>query len=245
MYKVNFNNLDYIRSKLHTIKFKKLKSKFNCFRLQTKKTMSNSTATFFFFFVFLLVVSSTVSVADPEKTINEILPSFGFPPGLLPDSVSYTLSDEGSLIVQFASPCQIQLDDDLVSYDKTISATLKLGRINNLEGMKIRKLLIWLNVDSIQVDLPPGGSIYFKIGLINKTVGVEEFKNVHSCVAGVRYGNRSRFIHQYVCVLNIDRYFLIFSFLFILQIPPFQTSSLPKPSVETDANKQINKYNYN
>jgi len=129
--------------------------------------------------------SSTGAVVDPKKTVYETLSAFGLPPGLLPDSVvSYSLSKNGSFVVELAAPCYVQFEY-LVYYEKTISGTLKIGGIFDLEGVQVKKLLFWLSVDSIQVDLPPADSIYFEIGWISKKLDVEQFETVHSCGDGV------------------------------------------------------------
>ncbi|KMZ62397.1 hypothetical protein ZOSMA_46G00730 [Zostera marina] len=158
--------------------------------------MQNSPAAFTFLLslFFCSLVSSTGVVVDPKKTVYEILPTFGLPAGLLPDSVvSYSLSKDGSFVVELVAPCHVQFDY-LVYYDKTISGTLKLGGIFDLEGVQVKKLLFWFDVDSIQVDLPPTDSIYFEIGWISKTLDVDQFKTVRSCGDGVGLcGNNTGF----------------------------------------------------
>ncbi|XP_073140144.1 uncharacterized protein [Henckelia pumila] len=104
----------------------------------------------FFFFVFHLLVfcsSSFSTASNTEPTVYELLPKYGLPSGLLPDSVTnYTLDQDG-----------------------------------NFEGIEVQRFFFWFNVDEIKVDLPPSGSIYFNVGIINKKLDVDQFLTVRSC----------------------------------------------------------------
>ncbi|CAL1386146.1 unnamed protein product [Linum trigynum] len=143
-------------------------------------------------FSFLVIVLSVSTIhalsedpAAPLPSVYEILPKYGLPSGLLPDSVvSYTLDDDGNFAVTLAKPCYIQFDY-LVYYAEKITGKLSYGSITNLEGIKVQKLFLWLDVDKIEVDLPPADSIYFHVGFINKKLDVDQFETVHSCRDGV------------------------------------------------------------
>ncbi|KAH7861757.1 hypothetical protein Vadar_030426 [Vaccinium darrowii] len=94
---------------------------------------------------------SFLSAADDAPTVYELLPKYGLPSGLLPDSVkSYSLSpDNGSFVVELEKPCYIQFDY-LVYYDKRITGTLKYGSITDLKGIQVQRLFIWFDVDEIK-----------------------------------------------------------------------------------------------
>ncbi|XAR62896.1 hypothetical protein NMG60_11017813 [Bertholletia excelsa] len=132
----------------------------------------------------LLSVSaiSAHSGSDDKPTVYELLPKYGLPSGLLPDSVkSYSLSDDdGRFIVDLEDPCYVQFDY-LVYYEKRITGNLNYGSITHLEGIQVKKFFLWLDVDEIRVDMPPSNSIYFKVGIITKELDVDQFKTVHSC----------------------------------------------------------------
>ncbi|CAI9770547.1 unnamed protein product [Fraxinus pennsylvanica] len=143
-------------------------------------------------FVFLLssiVVKSSSLILSPdtpstaEPTVYEILPKFGLPSGLLPDSVtSYSLSKNGEFEVNLKKACYIKFDY-LVYYKKKITGKLKMGSITNLKGIQVKRFLFWFNVDEISVDLPPTDSIYFSVGIINKKLDLDKFRTVRSCKA--------------------------------------------------------------
>ncbi|KAF3534374.1 hypothetical protein DY000_02037875 [Brassica cretica] len=61
------------------------------------------------------------------------------------------------------------------------SRRISYGSVTKLEGIQVKRLFIWVDVDEIKVDLPSTDSIYFKVGFINKKLGIDQFKTVHSC----------------------------------------------------------------
>ncbi|XP_052187462.1 uncharacterized protein LOC127798153 isoform X3 [Diospyros lotus] len=124
---------------------------------------------------------AAIPAAGNDPTVYELLPKFGLPSGLLPDNVkSYSLSEDGSFVVQLEKPCYVQFDY-LVYYEKKITGKLKYGSIKKLKGIQVKRLLFWFDVDEITVDLPPSDSIYFQVGFINKRLDVSQFQTVHSC----------------------------------------------------------------
>ncbi|XP_042013171.1 uncharacterized protein LOC121761600 [Salvia splendens] len=129
-----------------------------------------------------LCASSPTDPPAPKPTVYEILPKFSLPSGLLPDSVvNYTLSDDGQFEVYLENPCYIQFDY-LVYYEQKITGKLSIGSITNLKGIQVQRFyFFWFDVDEIKVDLPPSGSIYFTVGIINKELEVDQFLTVRSC----------------------------------------------------------------
>ncbi|KAK2976997.1 hypothetical protein RJ640_019217 [Escallonia rubra] len=136
----------------------------------------------------LLLLILTATAAAAATTVYDILPEFGLPTGLLPDSVtSYTLSSDGAFTVTLPKPCYVQFDY-VVYYETKITGKLKMGSITDLKGIQVQRFLFWFDVDEIRVDLPPSDSIYFQVGLINKKLDVGQFNTVHSCRASVACG---------------------------------------------------------
>ncbi|KAK6925735.1 Protein of unknown function DUF538 [Dillenia turbinata] len=134
--------------------------------------------------LYLLPISSSISLLtnlSDNTTVYEILPKFGLPKGLLPDSVSdYALTDDGSFVVTLPKPCYVQFDY-LVYYESQITGQLKYGSIKNLKGIQVQRFFLWFDVDEIKVDLPPSDNIYFQVGLINKKLDAGQFQSIHSC----------------------------------------------------------------
>ncbi|KAJ7955401.1 Protein of unknown function, DUF538 [Quillaja saponaria] len=140
--------------------------------------------------IFFIANLPSFSLSDSEiPTVYDILPRFGLPSGLLPDSVrNYTLSEDGRFEVVLDKPCYVKFDY-LVYYDKTISGKLSYGSITDLKGIEVQRLFLWFDVDEIRVDLPPSENIYFQVGIINKKLDIDQFKTVHSCGKGVSAGS--------------------------------------------------------
>uniref|UniRef100_A0A7N0VKL1 Uncharacterized protein n=1 Tax=Kalanchoe fedtschenkoi TaxID=63787 RepID=A0A7N0VKL1_KALFE len=127
-------------------------------------------------------ISSGAQQIPSNATVYDILPLFGLPSGLLPASVqSYSFNpDDGRFVVVLPKPCYIQFDY-LVYYDVKITGVLKYGSITELQGIEVQRFWVWFDVDEIRVDLPPSNSIYFKVGVINKRLDVDQFQKVRSC----------------------------------------------------------------
>ncbi|KAH0733680.1 hypothetical protein KY290_000842 [Solanum tuberosum] len=136
--------------------------------------------------ILLLLLSSPSSLSlnlptNPNTTVYEILTKFNLPPGLLPSSVkSYSLSDDGTFEVLLEKPCYVEFEY-LVYYADKVTGKLSLGSITDLEGIEVKRFLLWLNVNEIRVDLPSSGSIYFQVGFINKKLDIKQFETLHSC----------------------------------------------------------------
>lgn len=133
----------------------------------------------------VLSLFSVVAITPAlSLSVHELFVMYGLPGGLLPDTVkTYTFSNDGQLIVHMESPCYIRFDY-LVYYDHQISAKISNGSISNLKGIEVQtSLLWWLSVDEIRVheDLSTADSIYFQVGIINKKLGISQFRAVQSC----------------------------------------------------------------
>ncbi|XP_043690702.1 uncharacterized protein LOC122641511 [Telopea speciosissima] len=137
----------------------------------------------FLFFASALAISSVS--ASNGITVYEILTQYGLPRGLLPDSVKkFSHTEDGNFVVELEKPCYIQFEN-MVSYDQKITGTIKYGSITNLDGIKVKRFFLWLDVQEIRVDLPPSGFVYFQVGLINKKLDAGQFQTVQSCKDGL------------------------------------------------------------
>ncbi|XP_073291523.1 uncharacterized protein [Primulina huaijiensis] len=154
-------------------------------RTHPEKSMASKIPKLFiFFFIFhhLITCSSSFPTAsNPEPTVYELLPKYGLPSGLLPDSVTnYTLDQDGNFEVNLKKPCYIKFEYT-VYYEKKITGKLSIGSITDLKGIEVQSFFFWFNVGEIKVDLPPSHSIYFSVGIIDKKLDVDQFLTVRSC----------------------------------------------------------------
>ncbi|WOK93965.1 hypothetical protein Cni_G02666 [Canna indica] len=148
-------------------------------------TVLSSSSRLLIFLFALLLPSIAASESDAAlsngTSIYDLLPQYGMPPGLLPDTVkSFSLEANGRFSVELDGSCYIDFDYP-VSYEPSISGVIKYGSIEDLQGVKVRRFLIWFDVDTIKVDLPPSQYIYFQVGWITRKLGVQQFETVHSC----------------------------------------------------------------
>ncbi|CAN4089769.1 unnamed protein product [Withania somnifera] len=118
----------------------------------------------------------------PKPTVYDILPEYGLPRGIFPDSVEYyNLDKDGNFEVFLKAPCYVEFEY-LVYYDEKITGKLGIGSITMLKGIEVKRFCFWFNVNEIRVDLPPSDSIYFQIGFINKKLDMHQFETIHSCM---------------------------------------------------------------
>ncbi|XP_073024131.1 uncharacterized protein [Primulina eburnea] len=137
-----------------------------------------------FSYIFHLLIfrsPSFTSASNSDPTVYELLPKYGLPSGLLPDSVTnYTLDQDGNFEVNLKKSCYIKFEYT-VYYEKKITGKLSIGSITDLKGIEVQRLFFWFNVDEIKVDLPPSHSIYFSVGIINKKLDLDQFLTVRTC----------------------------------------------------------------
>ncbi|KAA8540956.1 hypothetical protein F0562_024906 [Nyssa sinensis] len=120
--------------------------------------------------------SPTNSVAD----VHDLLPRYGFPKGLLPNAVkSYSLSDDGTFIVDLERPCYVQFDE-LVYYDKKIKGKLSYGSVSDVSGIQAKKLFLWVSVTGINAD-SQSGMIEFRVGALSEKLPAKQFEAIPDC----------------------------------------------------------------
>uniref|UniRef100_A0A8R7PBB0 Uncharacterized protein n=1 Tax=Triticum urartu TaxID=4572 RepID=A0A8R7PBB0_TRIUA len=90
-----------------------------------------------------------------NKTIYELLPLFGLPPGVFPANVTaFSLAGNGSLAVDLAGPCYVHFEY-LTYFEPRVTGVLRYGSLTQLEGVQVRRFLVWFSVVRVKVDLPP------------------------------------------------------------------------------------------
>uniref|UniRef100_A0A5B7BEJ4 DUF538 family protein n=1 Tax=Davidia involucrata TaxID=16924 RepID=A0A5B7BEJ4_DAVIN len=119
---------------------------------------------------------ATNSIAD----VHDLLPQYGFPKGLLPNAVkSYSLSDDGTFIVELERSCYVQFDE-LVYYDRNIKGKLSYGSVSDVSGIQAKKLFLWVSVTSIKAD-SKSGMIEFDVGPLSEKLPADQFETIPNC----------------------------------------------------------------
>ncbi|OAE23481.1 hypothetical protein AXG93_285s1390 [Marchantia polymorpha subsp. ruderalis] len=116
----------------------------------------------------LVSVSSAlrlVSAGDGYKDAYEQLVEYGFPTGLLPNTVTgYTLEDDGKFAVFLQDKCNVYIPGEFpVTYSKTITGVLSYGSLKNLNGISVKAYYFWWSINAITV---VNGNLVFEVGLL-------------------------------------------------------------------------------
>lgn len=129
------------------------------------------------------LASSTPPPPPHENaTLAELLPLYGLPPFIFPSTVTaFSLADNGSLTVDLAGPCYLHIEY-LTYYAPRVTGVLRYGSLSDLEGVQVRRFLIWLNVVRIKVDLPPPPRyVYLDVGWVTRKLPASDFQSPHAC----------------------------------------------------------------
>jgi hypothetical protein len=129
-------------------------------------------------------LASAASSAAPNGAANDLLPKYGLPRGLIPDSVSSYSFDEatGDFEIHLAGTCYVWFGDHLVYYEKNIRGCLSPGKITGLAGIQAKKLFLWVSVSGM-VAHPNDGTLEFQAGFISEALPASLFDKVPSCGA--------------------------------------------------------------
>ncbi|CAM8988800.1 hypothetical protein QQ045_009482 [Rhodiola kirilowii] len=136
-----------------------------------------------FVMLILVAVASLVESKSELGTVYDVLTANGLPIGLLPSRVEdFTIDESGKFMLHLDQPCNAKFESQL-HYDKDISGTLSYGKISNFTGVQAQELFLWFPVNSIHVDIPSSGLIYFDVGVVFKRFSLALFESPPDCVA--------------------------------------------------------------
>lgn len=142
----------------------------------------------------LLVLSllSAASAADPPS-VYDVLQSYGFPAGLLPQSVTgYELDPAtGKFSVYLDGSCSFSVSGYDLKYKSTITGTIAQNRITNLSGIQVKILFFWINIIEVTSD---GDELELSVGIASANFPVDNFFECPQCGCGfdcVNTGRRS------------------------------------------------------
>ena len=132
-------------------------------------------------------LASAAGGASANGPANDLLPKYGLPKGLIPDSVdSYTFNETtGNFEIHLAGTCYVSFGSYLVYYEKTVSGRLSYGAVSSLSGIQAKKLFLWVSVSGI-VAHPDKGTIEFQVGFVSEELPASRFDKVRICGAGAQ-----------------------------------------------------------
>ncbi|KAK4280854.1 hypothetical protein QN277_012421 [Acacia crassicarpa] len=139
----------------------------------------------------LLLVSSSSQNPDPETSISSQSPSpahtelvnYGLPVGLLPAATVLRYSVDqasGDFSVELGDMCKITLPPDnyVATYSKRITGKIVKGKIEKLDGIRVRALFRWWSITGIR---STGDDIVFEVGMVTAKYPAKNFGKSPPC----------------------------------------------------------------
>ncbi|CAI5480999.1 unnamed protein product [Closterium sp. Yama58-4] len=103
---------------------------------------------------------------------SQALQENGLPPGLLPlqEVVQSTNTRTGPFQVKLSHSVERKIHGNLVRYSSEVRGTICRGKITNLKGVHVRRLMLWLSVDSIESKEANSSDIHFRVGPVSEGI---------------------------------------------------------------------------
>jgi len=147
------------------------------------------TSSHFLLSVTLLLLAPLSSQSEPNNpnpipitAAHTELTGYGFPIGLLPSSVQgYAINQtSGDFFVDLHGTCKITLPPDnyLATYSRKITGKIVKGRIEELDGIKVRAFFKWWSITGIK---STGDDLVFEVGRVTKKFPAKNFHSAPSC----------------------------------------------------------------
>ncbi|XP_051142176.1 uncharacterized protein At5g01610-like [Andrographis paniculata] len=142
-----------------------------------------SLVTAFFLLIVPLAASVPEVVATDAPTVYQILQSYSFPVGLLPQGVtSYQLdADTGKFVVNLNGTCSFSVAGYDLKYKTKITGTISSGKIRNLTGIQVKVLFFWVNIIEVTSD---GNNLELSVGIASAEFAVDNFNESPQCGCG-------------------------------------------------------------
>ncbi|URD98008.1 hypothetical protein MUK42_29480 [Musa troglodytarum] len=156
-----------------------------------------NTPAFLLLLPLLFLLSPASGAGSPASlsngtTVYDLLPEYGLPPGILPDTVkSFSLASGGRFVTKLYGTCYVDFEY-VVYYEPRVSGVVKYGAIDELQGVQIRRYLAWFNVDTIRLDPSSSDFIYFEGSWITLKLRIDQFQTVHSCRGSLSLLDRAK-----------------------------------------------------
>ncbi|GFP80639.1 uncharacterized protein at5g01610 [Phtheirospermum japonicum] len=151
------------------------------------------TAPLLLIFSAALLSATPPPVAADSLTVYEVLRSYDFPAGLLPQGVtSYELdSSTGKFSVYLNKTCSFTIQGYDLKYKSTITGTISKDKIKDLKGIQVKILFFWVNIIEVTKD---DDELEFSVGIASASFEVDNFYESPQCGCGfdcVNFGKRN------------------------------------------------------
>ena len=132
-------------------------------------------------------------IGGNNSTAYELLEAYGFPSGLLPETVtSYDLDeDDGSFSLSWESSCPVNIPSAYpVKYSASITGTLEPGSLSGLSGVNVKVFFIWWPISSITVS---GSNLVFSVGPASASYDISNFSENPVCSSSAAATSQDNF----------------------------------------------------
>ncbi|KAL9682757.1 hypothetical protein QQ045_014565 [Rhodiola kirilowii] len=133
----------------------------------------------------LFFIIITIPSTSSSPTAYELLETYNFPKGLLPQGVTdYSLTnDTGKFSASFNGSCGFSLEGSYqLKYKSTIRGCLSNGKLSNLQGVSVKLFFFW--TDIVQV-YRSGNNLEFSVGIASAGFPVDNFEESPKCGCGL------------------------------------------------------------
>ncbi|XP_006651713.2 uncharacterized protein LOC102702836 [Oryza brachyantha] len=138
-------------------------------------------------------LASSGGGAAVRGVANDLLPEYGLPRGLIPETVaSYTFENAtGEFEIRLESSCYIWFGSHLAFFGDAIRGRISYGAITGLSGIQAKKFFLWVSIDTI-VAHPDDATVEFRAGFVSEALPVSDFADLPVCGAGAGAAARLR-----------------------------------------------------
>ncbi|GLJ06425.1 hypothetical protein SUGI_0038920 [Cryptomeria japonica] len=123
-------------------------------------------------------------VESENESMYDILEKYGFPSGLLPDTVSdYSIdTNSGRLQVHLKNTCSVWVEEYSynIRYKPSITGIISYGSISHIGGISLRKsAFLWMPITGVSV--AENGDLAFQIGPVTTSFPRRYFEQKPVC----------------------------------------------------------------
>lgn len=133
----------------------------------------------------LATSSAATNSSNGHKTAYELLQSFNFPVGLLPQGIiAYDLDEtNGQFHAYMKDSCSFSLEGSYqLKYKSTIGGHITNNRLTSLTGVSVKVLFLWLNIVEV---IRNGDDIEFSVGIASASFPIDNFYVCPQCGCGL------------------------------------------------------------
>ncbi|KAF5196127.1 pectinesterase (Protein of unknown function, DUF538) [Thalictrum thalictroides] len=121
-------------------------------------------------------------------TAYDVLKSYDFPAGLLPEGVTgYELDSEtGKFAAYLKGSCSFSIQGYQLRYKSTITGYISKGKLTKLKGVSVKILFIWVNIIEVSIS---DNDLEFSVGIASADFPIDNFDESPQCGCGFDCNN--------------------------------------------------------